>query len=152
MCEVTIEKKKDFSMSSVDQNQSLRPYYQTVLLNVHWSVLEIYSFFLMRWFPHPISSKGCVSSNKSVTPPPQVSFYLLQTRNKIGIHIFPYIWSLGLLKTVSLHVRSLCKENNPILLKFKRGSKLLLRRNHSLFNREARNWQGRFWKRNNLVT
>lgn len=33
-------------MSSVDQNKSLIPYYQIVLSKVHWSILEVYSFFL----------------------------------------------------------------------------------------------------------
>lgn len=40
------KKKKEFFMSSVGQNQSLRPDYQTALSNVGWSVLEVYRFFL----------------------------------------------------------------------------------------------------------
>lgn len=111
-------------MSSVDQNQSHRPFYQIVLSKVHWSVLEIHSFFLNEIISSSYFKQRLPKLKQ------RVSFYLLQTRNKIGLNIFPYIRSLGLTKTVTLHVRSLSKGNNPIALKFKRGNKVLLRRNH----------------------
>lgn len=41
------------------------------------------------------------------------------------------------LKIITLHVKSLSKEINQISLKFERGNKLFLRRNHSHLNRGA---------------
>lgn len=39
-----IEKRKEFCMSLMDQNLLIRPSYQIVLLDVHWSALEESSF------------------------------------------------------------------------------------------------------------
>lgn len=122
-------------MSLVDQNLLLRPSYQMVLLDVHWSALEVYSFSL-----NEIISSSCFKQRlhklKQVTRPPQISFYLLQTSNKIKPNISHSIWSLGFQKAITLRVRCLSKEDNPTWLKesYQGAFKKSL-----IFNREAFN-------------